>query len=775
MKRPLKISGVLLGLLLAAALVAPYVNTGRYGLRLKWSLQRSLGRQVDIGQVRFSLLAGPAFTVERDQSGPGVVIHEDPSLGLEPIAYVEKMVVRPQLLPLLAGRFVIASIRLEDASINLTKSGAPSGAGQWNFASFINRSVMSSAPAIHVRNGRVNFKFGDTKSVVYLTETDLDISPPGSLGGGWSLYCAGQPARTDRSGHGLGSFTLRGRWFVAPERVDLDLTLDRTGLGEWTALFRGEPGSIHGAVSARLHLGGPINNIGIQGHLNVEDVHRWDLLPPSGQGWPLDLHGRLDLTAQRIEFQSSSATNEVLPVLVRFRATDYLSNPHWAAAINWNRFPVAPLMDLATHMGAQFPPRLKLTGTMDGAIVYSEGGFQGELGFHDTAVTIPDSPPVRFERAYIVLDHGHARLSPAVVRTAADDQAGIEADYEFDRNTLDLSIHTETMAVASLRAQVALAAVPWLEQIRTGKWSGDLHYHREAAKSAWTGRLSISDAQVEVPGLADPVEFTSARAQIDGPRVTIDHIDAEAGKVAFTGDYRYEPTAARPHRLRLQVEELDAADLEHELLPTLRRDRGLIARALGRNSLPEWLKDRGVEGSLQIGDFILDGSHLENVRANLRWDVARVELDAIQARLDRALIAGKLTIGLRGPQPTYRLTARVKGLNWQSGKLDAEGTLETTGTGEQLLANLKSEATFTASALDIGGTPPWRAVTGSCNLAWSPRLRVTGLNVKTEDETYTGRGSTQEDGRLVILLSSGSREMRISGTPARLKVEETRQ
>ena len=51
---------------------------------------------------------------------------------------------------------------------------------------------MSTAPAIHVRNGRVNFKFGDTKSIFYLTETDLDISPPGSRGGGWKVYCAAQ-------------------------------------------------------------------------------------------------------------------------------------------------------------------------------------------------------------------------------------------------------------------------------------------------------------------------------------------------------------------------------------------------------------------------------------------------------------------------------------------------------------------------------------------------------------------------------------------------------
>src|SRR4029077_11197652 len=136
--------------------------------------------------------------------------------------------------------FVIASIRLEDdVSINLTKTGQGSEFGRWNFASFVNPSVMSSTPAIHVRNGRINFKFGDTKSVFYLTETDLDISPPGSLGGGWKVLCSAKPARTDRAARGLGSFTLKGRWYLAPERVDLDLELDRAGLGEITALVRG--------------------------------------------------------------------------------------------------------------------------------------------------------------------------------------------------------------------------------------------------------------------------------------------------------------------------------------------------------------------------------------------------------------------------------------------------------------------------------------------------------------------------------------------------------
>jgi hypothetical protein len=92
-----------------------------------------------------------------------------------------------------------------------------------------------------------------------------------------------------------------------------------------------------------------------------------------------------------------------------------------------------------------------------------------------------------------------------------------------------------------------------------------------------------------------------------------------------------------------------------------------------------------------------------------------------------------------------------------------------------LLANLTSEGTFTGAALDFGTPEAWRSISGSYNLAWSPaapRLRLTGLNVRTEDETYTGRGATQDDGRLAILLTSGSKEMRLSGTPAKLKVEE---
>ena len=275
-----------------------------------------------------------------------------------------------------------------------------------------------------------------------------------------------------------------------------------------------------------------------------------------------------------------------------------------------------------------------------------------------------------------------------------------------------------------------------------------------------------------VPGLAQPLQLASARAQIDGARVVLDRLDAHVGEVAFTGDYRYEPKAARPHRVRLRAAAVDAADLEAALLPTLKRTSSLLARALGRPSLPGWLKDRAVEGTIQIGDLAVGEAHLEGVRAHMVWDLARIDIDSITARLEEAQLSATMTVSVRAERPVYRLAGSFKGLEWQSGTIDAEGTAETSGTGEQLLANLTSQGTFTGSALDFGSASPWRAVSGAYALAMGPRLRFTVLNLKTGDELYTGRGSTQDDGRLVIQLNSGLKEMRMTGTLAKLKIDE---
>jgi hypothetical protein len=726
LKPILKLAGGAVAFYLIGSLAAPVISADFYGERLSTSLGRALGRKVEIrGGVHFSLWRGPGF------SAGTVVVHEDPSIGIEPAAYMDSIQVRPALWPLLFGRFVIGSIRLEDATLNLAKAG-----DHWNFSSFMNRSVMSTAPAIHVRNGRINFKSGDTKSIFYLMKADIDISPPGSRRGGWSVSGEADAARTDRPALGLGSFALSGKWYLAPERVDMYLRLDRAQLGELAVLMSGQAGGVHGVVSSRLHLAGPLDGIGILGTLAVDDVHRWDLLPTKGQGWPMDIRGRLNLVAQQIELQSTSS---VVPLTTRFRASDYLSRPRWAVTFTWKRFPISPVLQLAADMGAQLPPKLRMSGSIDGAIGYSNpGGFEGQLVLHDTSVAMPDSQPVRFEQMHVMVSKDKLWVAPSLLRTAEDELARVEANYAMDEDTLDIVISSENMKVGTLRTQAGLNAVPWLQQLSSGRWSGQLRYHREAEHNAWTGNLQLAEAQIAVAGLAHPLEIMSARVGIDGPRLAVDHLAARTGAVSFSGDYRYEPNTARPHRLRIRAASLAAADLEAELLPTLRPNSSLLARALGRSNTPGWLRERKVEGSVQIDDLELAGIHLEKVRARLLWNVGHLDFPLFEARLDRAAIAGSLAVALAARAPSYKLAAKVRGLNWQASKVDAEGTLQTSGTGDQLLAN----------------------------------IRLADLSLRTEDGIYVGRGATQEDGRLLIVLTNGSREMRMSGTLAALKLDE---
>lgn len=256
----------------------------------------------------------------------------------------------------------------------------------------------------------------------------------------------------------------------------------------------------------------------------------------------------------------------------------------------------------------------------------------------------------------------------------------------------------------------------------------------------------------------------------------LDHIQARAGTSAFAGSYTYEPGVARPHKVRLRAATLDAAALEAEWMPTLRRNPGLLARALGRSNLPDWLKQCEVDGNIQVDDLLIAGAHVKNLRAHVLWDVTRVQFEDLQATLDKATITGEMAVNLRGTRPSYRLDAKVKGLNWQAGKLDGLGVVETSGTGLQLATNLTAEGTFTGSGLDFGGLTG-RAVSGNYSLAWgltAPRLRLAGLNLRSDGATYGGRGVTQDDGRLVVTLTDGVKEVRLSGPWDKLKVEEAK-
>jgi hypothetical protein len=107
--------------------------------------------------------------------------------------------------------------------------------------------------------------------------------------------------------------------------------------------------------------------------------------------------------------------------------------------------------------------------------------------------------------------------------------------------------------------------------------------------------------------------------------------------------------------------------------------------------------------------------------------------------------------------------------------VDAETVLESSGTGGELLAGLHSSGTFVARGLEMDALPDLGDVSGAYDLVWArmaPLVRFTDLQMVSGDDTYTGQGTMQPDGRLGFLLTSGSKEMHMSGTLAELRVDQ---
>ena len=151
------------------------------------------------------------------------------------------------------------------------------------------------------------------------------------------------------------------------------------------------------------------------------------------------------------------------------------------------------------------------------------------------------------------------------------------------------------------------------------------------------------------------MKVQSAAVSLSGKRVTVSRLRARVGEIAFSGDYRWEPAAVRPHKFHLVIPAVDAVELQRVLAPALIRDRGFFARTLrlGDAPMPDWLKGRRADGTVTIG-ALLFGELMHVDTARLLWDAAQVRLVGMTAHVDQALLAGDLAIDLSGRVPHYR-------------------------------------------------------------------------------------------------------------------------
>ena len=761
----------IIALVLLAGAIAPRLSTDRIRPRIQAALEAALHRKVEIGEVHLNLFRGPGFTVER------VVIADDPSAGIEPFAYVESMRARVRLTSLIAGKLAFSSLYLDSPSVNLVRTAS----GSWNVQALLDRPavaqpVANTIPDIQISGGRLNFKFGDTKSVFHIRDADLEMFP--NERGELVIRFAGVPARTDRGSQTFGEVSARGLLRpsgAGPEQLTMGLHLDRTAISEMVRLFDTRDLGVHGFAVAEAQLSGPLDKIGITGSLNIKDIHRWDLMPPHGEGWTLHYDGSLDLHnhSLNLETVADPAQQQPQAVALQFALANYLSQPAWDASIRFHDLPAASLLETARHMGAPLAAGVQVDGKVNGGIAYSnQHGLDGVLSLDSASVKFPQAAAASFDSARLKFNSSEVELDPVSVQLENGQAAEFRGRYAFDSSHTSFRIDTAQLTIAEVEGDakrvIQAPPIPLLENLKQGTWKGWIAFDRRDDRPAvWSGAYDLQDAVLEIPGLASPVRFATASVEMKQGQIQIPRMRARAGSLRLEGDYRYDPDAAVPHRLHLRIPELKLAELERLMLPTLRRREGFLARTFGRNPpLPKWLEERSVDASVQVANVLNGDTPLGQFRGHLVWEGPKITISAFDLRLDPMHASGDMTVSLDKLLPAYRLTGNIENLDYRNGQLDVDGALETTGLGDSVLLNVQSDGTFEGREIALSPDAQVHEISGAYRIAPTsgiPRLALSNLQVAMGQDNLVGQGASSADGRIVLELMSGRKPVRLTG------------
>jgi hypothetical protein len=306
--------------------------------------------------------------------------------------------------------------------------------------------------------------------------------------------------------------------------------------------------------------------------------------------------------------------------------------------------------------------------------------------------------------------------------------------------------------------------VPLLDSTTGGVLRGSLQYEQKGDDpGAWTGEYSVQNTQLDMDGLAVPLRVVSAGITTGPDELTVTKLRGNAGKIEFDADYRSPSRPGAPARLRLAIGDASLDELERILTPSLRRPESLLTRLrLSRAVAPAWLKDRNIDGTVQVKSLAFGDTVLGSLRGRLRWAGTAVEFHDLAWALGAASGTCDMTVALAGPTPKYHLAGRLEDIGWRDGGLDVEGTLDTNGSGIDLLANARLEGTFTARDATVAPEVTFDEISGSYRFveAAVPRLTLEKVQARQERDTLTGQGFSQADGRIMLDLTSGRKQMR---------------
>jgi AsmA protein len=125
MKRALKIVAIIVGVLIVAVLVLPFlINVNNFRPRIESELTNALGRKVTVGNLSLSLWSGSL-------GADDIAIADDPAFSNTPFIKAKSLAVGVEVMPLIFSKTLhITDLTLTEPQVSLLRARS----GRWNFS-----------------------------------------------------------------------------------------------------------------------------------------------------------------------------------------------------------------------------------------------------------------------------------------------------------------------------------------------------------------------------------------------------------------------------------------------------------------------------------------------------------------------------------------------------------------------------------------------------------------------------------------------------------------
>jgi hypothetical protein len=374
-----------LAAVLAVLLVPPLVSLSRYKSQITHLMSASLGRPVRLASVELRLLPRPGFVLY------DLSVEEDPAYGAEPVLHANTVTASFRLLSLWRGRLEISRISLDEASLNLVRTGA----GRWNLDPLFRTAAARAGgtegaaqapkplplPYLTATNSRINIKNGAEKLPFSLVDTDLSFwqEKPGD----WRVRLRGQPARTDLSLDlpDTGVVRLEASMHRAPELrqmpVHLDLEWREAQLGQLMRLVIGSDPGWRGDLTGELHLDGTADAAQVKTRLRATGVHRAEFAPAAPMDFDANCGFLYHFSGRSLEHLACDSPLGDGRIHLAGEMPGEGGTSRFSVELD--RIPVAAGLDALRTVRSGFGPGLEAKGAISGKMTYAGDAPQSDV------------------------------------------------------------------------------------------------------------------------------------------------------------------------------------------------------------------------------------------------------------------------------------------------------------------------------------------------------------------------------------------------------------